>query len=88
MDIFPDFGAVGAAADLRNIIGALMTYVLIFAVLMMIISATTWALATANGHYQTATRARLGFWVACGAAALAGLGVTWTNFLLGVGLSL
>ena len=85
MDIFPDFGAVGAGAELRSIIGALMTYVLIFAVLMMIISAVTWALATAIGHYQTATRSRIGLWVACGAAALAGLGVAWANFLLGLG---
>ena len=85
MDIFPDFGAVGAAVELRSIIGALMTYVLIFAVLMIVISAVAWALATANGHYQTATRARLGLWVASGAAALAGLGVAWANFLLGIG---
>ena len=88
MDIFPDFGAVGGAAELRSIIGALMTYVLIIAVLMIIVSAVTWAIATANGHYQTATRARLGLWVACGAAALAGLGVAWANFLLGVGSNL
>ncbi|MGX5696228.1 DUF6112 family protein [Agromyces soli] len=88
MDIFPDFGAVGAAAEFRSVIGALMTYVLIFAVLMIIVSAVTWALAAANGHFQTATRAKLGLWVACGAAALAGLGTAWANFLLGAGASL
>ncbi|MFD2840487.1 DUF6112 family protein [Populibacterium corticicola] len=32
-----------------------------------------------------ATKARLGAWVALGAAALAGTGVAWVNFLLGVG---
>ncbi|MBT2498539.1 hypothetical protein J7E25_05475 [Agromyces sp. ISL-38] len=85
MDIFPDFGAVATAAELRSIVGALMTFVLIVAVLMMIISAVTWALASANGLYQTASRARLGLWVACGAAALAGVGVAWVNFLLNVG---
>ncbi|WP_157009117.1 DUF6112 family protein [Agromyces laixinhei] len=88
MDVFPDFGAVGAAAELRSIIGALMTYVLIFAVLMMIISAVTWALATANGHVQAATRARLGVWVALGAAVLTGGGIAWANFLLDVGAEL
>ncbi|WP_157001163.1 DUF6112 family protein [Agromyces laixinhei] len=88
MDVFPDFGAVGAAAEFRSVIGALMTYVLIFAVLMIIISAVTWALATANGHLQTATRARLGVWIACGTAAVAGLGVTWVDFWLGVGETL
>lgn len=32
---------------------------------------TTLALASANGHFQIATRARLGLWMACGAAGLA-----------------
>ncbi|UOE45583.1 DUF6112 family protein [Agromyces larvae] len=85
MDIFPDFGAVGGAAELRSIVGALLMIVLVVAVLMMIISAVTWALASANGYLQTATRARIGLWVACGAAALAGVGVAWINFLLNLG---
>ena len=88
MDIFPDFGAVGGAAELQSIAGALLTFVLIVAVLMMIISGITWALASANGHFQIATRARLGLWVACGAAALAGAGVAWINFLLSVGTAI
>ena len=88
MDIFPDFGAVGGAAELQSIVGALLTFVLIMAVLMMIISGVTWALASANGNFQTATRARIGLWVACGAAALAGSGVAWVNFLLDVGSTL
>ena len=88
MDIFPDFGAVGGAAELQSIVGALLTFVLIMAVLMMIISGVTWALASANGNFQTATRARMGLFVACGAAALAGGGVTWVNFLLDVGSTL
>ena len=85
MDVFPDFGAVGGAAELKSIVGALLTFVLIIAVLMMIISGVTWALASGHGSIQTATRARLGLWVACGTAALAGAGVAWINFLLGVG---
>jgi hypothetical protein len=88
MDIFPDFGAVGGAAELESIAGALLTFVLILAVLMMIISGVTWALASANGHFQTAMRARIGLWVACAAAALAGAGVAWVNFLLDVGSQL
>jgi hypothetical protein len=88
MDIFPDFGAVGGVEELQRVVGALLSFVLIIAVLMMIISAVTWALASANGHFQTATRARIGVWVACGAAALAGVGVAWVNFLLGVGATL
>ncbi|TFC03375.1 DUF6112 family protein [Cryobacterium sp. MDB2-33-2] len=88
MTIFPDFGAVGGAEQLQSIVGALLTFVLIIAVLMMIISGITWALASANGNFQTATRARLGLCVACGAAALAGSGVAWVNFLLDVGSTL
>jgi hypothetical protein len=88
MDVFPDFSAVGGAEELRQIAGALLTLVLIIAVLMMIINSVVWALAAANGHFQTATRARIGLWVACGAAALAGAGVAWVNFLLDVGSTL
>lgn len=88
MDVFPDFGAVGGAEELRSIVGALLTFVLIVAVLMMIISGVAWALASANGNFQTAARARLGLWVACCAAALAGAGVAWVNFLLDVGSTL
>ncbi|TFD63754.1 DUF6112 family protein [Cryobacterium sp. Hb1] len=88
MDVFPDFGAVGGASELKSIVGALLTFVLIIAVLMMIISGTMWAIASAYGNFHTATRARLGLWVACGAATLAGTGVAWVNFLLGVGSTL
>ena len=34
MDVFPDFGGVGAAEDLRVVIGALLMFVLIIAVLV------------------------------------------------------
>ena len=88
MDVFPDFGAVGGAAELRGIVGALLTFVLIVAVLMVVITAVAWALATANGRFETATRARAGLWVSAGAAVLAGVGVGWINFLLDVGTGL
>ena len=88
MEIFPDFGAVGGAAELKSVVGALMTFVLIIAVLMMVVSGVVWALSVANGHFHIAARARTGLWVACGAAALAGAGVAWVNFLLGVGSTL
>ncbi|TFC74568.1 hypothetical protein E3O45_10260 [Cryobacterium sp. TMS1-20-1] len=88
MDVFPDFGAVGGASELKSIVGAMLTFVLIMSVLMMLTSGVTWALASAHGNFQTASRARVGLWVACGAAALAGAGVAWVNFLLGVGATL
>lgn len=88
MDIFPDFGAVGGAAELKTVVGALLTFVLIVAVLMLLVSGVVWALAVANGHFEVASRARTGIWVACGAAFLAGAGVALVNFLLGIGSTL
>ena len=88
MDVFPDFGGVGGAADLRSIVGALLMFVLVTAVLMLIVCAIIWAIASSTGNPHTATKARIGAWVALGAAALAGAGVAWVNFLLGVGENL
>ncbi len=85
MDVFPDFGGVGGAGQLRAIVGALLMFVLIVAVLMLIVSAIVWAIASAHGNYQAAGKARAGLWVSVGAAALAGAGVAWVNFLLDVG---
>jgi Family of unknown function (DUF6112) len=85
LDIFPDFGAVGGAAELRSIVGALLMFVLIFAVLMLVICAVVWSISSSSGNIAAAVRARTGFLVSIGAAALAGVGVTWINFLLSVG---
>jgi uncharacterized membrane protein len=85
MDVFPDFGGVSAADDLRAVIGALLMFVLIIAVLMLIVSAIVWAISSSTSNAHTATKARLGAWVALGTAALAGAGVAWVNFLLSVG---
>lgn len=85
MDVFPDFGGVGGATGLRTIVGALLMFVLIVAVLMLIVCAIMWAIASSSGNYQAAIRARVGLFVASGAAALAGAGVAWVNFLLSVG---
>ena len=88
MGVFPDFGSVGGTASLREIVGALLMFVLITAVLMLIICAIAWAIASSSGNYQAATKARIGLFVSLGAAALAGAGVAWLNFLLDVGTQL
>ena len=85
MDVFPDFGGVGGAGDLRAIVGALLMFVLIIAVLMLIVCAIVWAIASSSGNYQAATKACTGLFVSVGAAALAGAGVAWVNFPLGIG---
>ena len=42
MNIYPDFGAFGDNTTLHNVIGALLTFVLVTAVLTMLISGITW----------------------------------------------
>lgn len=85
MNVFPDFGSLSGIGDLRVVIGAMLTIILIVAVLMIIISAITWAIATSTGNPGVAAKARAGVFVALGAAILAGGGVTWVNWLINVG---
>ena len=88
MGVFPDFDGLGGIGNLRAVVGALLTLVLIVAVLMLILSAIVWAIATAQGNYAAASKARTGVLVALGAAALAGSGVAWMNWLLNLGQQL
>ena len=85
MDVFPDFDGLAGVGDLKQVVGALFMFVLIIAVLMLIVCAIVWAIASSSGNYQAATKARTGLLVTLGAAALAGAGVAWVNFLLGIG---
>lgn len=73
MDVFPDFDGLRGVGDLREVIGTLMTFVLIAAVLMLIICAIFWALATPNGHHAATTKARVGAWTALIVAPAPGL---------------
>jgi H+/gluconate symporter-like permease len=84
-DVSPNFGAVGGAGDLRAIVGALLTYGLIVAVLMLVISASAWAIASSSGSWHTAQRAKLGCFVAISGATLTGAALTWANWLLDIG---
>jgi hypothetical protein len=86
--VAPNFGAVGGSGDLRSIVGALLTYGLIIAVLVLIVSATAWAIAAGSGSWHTAQKAKLGCLVALGGAALTGAALTWANWLLGIGAHL
>jgi hypothetical protein len=87
-DVGPDFGAVGGAGDLRAIVGALLTYGLVVAVLMLVISATTWAVASSSGSCHTVQKAKLGCFVAIGGATLTGGALAWANWLLDIGAHL
>ena len=84
----PDFGAVDGSSELRRIVGALLTYGLLVAVLMLIVCATGWAIGSANGSWQTASKAKTGLLVALLGAVLTGGALAWANWLLDVGAQL
>lgn len=88
MGVFPDFDAVGGRTLILQTLGALLTVVLIFSVLMLLVSAITWAIASSHGNAQAAARGRAGVLVALGAACLSGAGVAWMNFLIHVGTTI
>jgi steroid 5-alpha reductase family enzyme len=85
MNVFPDFDSLSGIGDLKVVIGAMLTVILIVAVLMIIVSAIIWAIATSTGNPGAATKARAGVFVALSAAILAGGGVTWMNWLIHLG---
>ena len=84
----PDFGAVGGSSQLRAIVGALLMYGLITAVLMVVVCTVTWAIGSANGSWQMAGKAKTGLFVALGGAALTGGAMAWANWLLDLGATL
>lgn len=85
MTVFPDFDGVGGIDDIKEVVGTLLTVVLILAVLMIIVSAIIWAIAASNSNPSAATKGRIGVWVSLGAAALAGAGVAWISWLIDLG---
>lgn len=85
MDVFPDFGGLGGIGDLKVVIGAMLTIILVIAVLMVIVSAILWTIASSTGNPSLASKGRVGVLVATGAAALAGCGITWINWLINLG---
>lgn len=85
MDVFPDFGGLGGIGDLKIVIGAMLTIILVVAVLMVMVSSILWAIASSTGNPGLASKGRIGVLVAAGAAALAGGGVAWINWLIDLG---
>jgi hypothetical protein len=84
----PDFGAIAESSGLRRMVGALLSYGLLVAVLMLIVSAAGWAISSANGSWQSASKAKTGLVVALFGAVLTGGALAWANWLLDVGASL
>lgn len=84
----PDFDALGSANNLGAMVGALMMYGLIIAVLMLVVSAAAWAVAANSGSWHTAQKAKLGCFVALAGATLTGAALAWANWLLDLGAHL
>ena len=85
MGVFPDFDGLGGIGDLKQVVGALLMFVLIVAVLMVIVSAICWAFGASHSNPALASKGRVGVLVGVGAAALAGAGVAWVNWLIALG---
>lgn len=86
--VFPDFDALGGTDLILEVLGALLTIVLIFSLLMLLVSIIAWALGASAGNAQVAARGRTGVLVSLGAATLAGGAVVWTNWLIGIGTTI
>lgn len=88
MNIFPDFEGLSGITELREVVGALLMFVLVVAVLMIIVSVIIWGIASSNGNQASAVKARAGVLVCLGAAILAGGAMTWMNWLIDLGQQL
>ena len=85
MNVFPDFEGLSGITELREVVGALLTFVLVIAVLMLIVSAIIWGVASSHGNQASAAKGRTGVLVCLGAAILAGGAMTWMNWLINLG---
>lgn len=85
MDIDPNGSGLPGIAQLRDIVGAVMTVGLFLSVLALIISAIVWGFGANSSNPHLASRGKTGVLVSCGAAILCGAAVTLIDFLWTVG---
>ena len=81
----PNSNGLPGIAQLRDIVGAVMTVGLILSVLALIVSAIVWGFGANSSNPHLASRGKTGVLVSCGAAVLAGAAVTLINFFWTVG---
>ncbi|WP_449281550.1 DUF6112 family protein [Leucobacter sp.] len=85
IDIDPNSDGLPGIAQLRDIVGAVMTVGLILSVLALIVSAIVWGLGANSSNPHLASRGKTGVLVSCVAAVLCGAAVTLINFFWTVG---
>ena len=83
INIDPNSDGLPGIAQLRTIVGAVMTVGLILSVLALIISAIVWGFGANSSNPHLAGRGKVG--VSCGAAVICGASVTLINFFWNVG---
>lgn len=83
--VFPDLGAVASAETLRHIVGALLTFGLLTALLTLISCSAAWSIATAAGSWDGAAKAKRGLLVGLGGTAVLGAAIPLANWLLDLG---
>lgn len=87
VNIQPNTNGLPGIAQLREVVGAMMTVGLILAVLALIVAAIVWALGANSSNPHLAGRGKFGVLVALGAAIVTGASVTLVNFFWNVGQS-
>ena len=87
MDITIDPNDTGlpGIAQLKTIVGAVMTIGLILSVLALIISAIVWGFGSNSSNPHMASQGKLGVIISCVAAIICGAAVTLINFFWNVG---
>ncbi len=80
VDSTPNDDGLPGIAQLRNIVGAVMTIGLILSVLALIISAIAWGFVANSSNPHLASRGKVGVLVSCRAAIICGAAVTLINF--------
>lgn len=87
INVTPNTNGLPGIAQLREIVGAMMTIALILSVLALLVAAIVWALGANSSNPHLAGRGKVGVLVALGAAIVTGASVTLINFFWNVGQS-
>ncbi|MET8520839.1 DUF6112 family protein [Nocardioides sp. NPDC004968] len=87
VNVTPNTNGLPGIAQLREIVGAMMTVALILSVLALLVAAIIWALGANSSNPHLAGRGKIGVLVALGAAIVTGASVTLINFFWNVGRS-
>lgn len=87
IDISPNESGLPGIAQLKVIVGAVMTVGLILSVLALVISAIIWGFGANSSNPALAGRGKIGVLISLAAAIIAGASVTLVNFFWNVGQS-